>query len=216
VTQCTLVQFWDVPEAPGVIEGRMRGCLFHNPFLRYQRFDRLAAADFLSTAFGSHVASAFLDINIPAMMADVFRVAYLLKEGGLWMDAATTCQGSLACTLARSQRLKLLRKKTMEPPRVWNGFIHAPSPEHPFLRAAWEHIEDLITRRSGSNIHRDVGPGLFTRLMSTEKCSDEIEIIHQTELAPILITGSSGKVMPRDLHWSRRQQHEPLYRSKTV
>ena len=66
---------------------------------------------------------AFLDIRLPAMQADVFRIAFVLACGGLWVDAATTCLSPVKAWLDLQTPLLLLRKPKQIAPQAWNGLI---------------------------------------------------------------------------------------------
>jgi len=66
-----------------------------NPGWSYRCFNRATASLFFKDVFGVSVQEDFLSIRLPAMQADVFRVAYILTYGGLWADAATTCLSPL-------------------------------------------------------------------------------------------------------------------------
>jgi len=86
-------------------------------------FNRASAAAALAALYGESFRQAFLAIRLPAMQADVFRVAYLHACGGIWIDAATHCLAPLHEWLDLGAQLVLLRKPGMIPPLVWNGFF---------------------------------------------------------------------------------------------
>ena len=83
-----LVQYWDNAHPPPSVQGLMNVVRDLHPDWDYQCFSRQLAADELGSIYGKDLKEAFLDIRFPAMQADVFRIAYLLRHGGL-LDAAT-------------------------------------------------------------------------------------------------------------------------------
>ena len=101
--QCPrFIQYWDLPEPPDALLERMEGWRQMHPRWSYRRFDRVASARFMASTYGTVLEEAFLDIRLPAMQADVFRIAYLLECGGLWVDAATTCFSPVeTCLISR-------------------------------------------------------------------------------------------------------------------
>ena len=81
-----------------------------HPSWCYQRYDLLSAAQFIGFTYGPALEEAFLDIRLPAMQADVFRIALLLEKAAVWIDAATQCRQPLDSWLDRRRPLVLLRR----------------------------------------------------------------------------------------------------------
>ena len=209
-----LVQYWAHGDPPPLLAARMSQWHVCNPAWTYLCFDRLSAADVLRAAWGVDLALAFLDIRLPAMQADVFRVAVTLLCGGLWVDAATTCLGPLSVWLDSQASLVLLRKPTMESPLVWNGFIYAAQSQHPFLQAAWHQIATVIRQRKGTGIWKLVGPGLYRDLLCDPCYNEGVLVLDSSVYGVGLSIGSSAEVLPIEQHWSKRQRQESLYFSQ--
>ena len=206
-----LVQYWDQPDPPEVIAERMQGWHQHHPDWCYQSFDRIRAAVFVREHYGSALHDAFLDIRLPAMQADVFRIAFVLARGGLWVDAATICFSPVKSWLDLQTPLLLLRKPKQIAPQVWNGLIYAQAPGHCFLQDAWSLISDSIRHRRGTGVHKLVGPGLLRDLLAQGRFNSVVTIQPSKPLAAYLKIGSSSKVLPVERHWSKRQRSESLY-----
>ena len=210
-TKTSLIQYWDQPNPPDIISERMWGWRQQHPSWRYQRFGRDSAAAFIDNQYGPSLGEAFLDIRLPAMQADVFRIAFVLSCGGLWVDAATTCLSPVETWMDAQAPLLLLRKPHQEPPTVWNGFIYAALPGHPLLQQAWTSIADSILHRRGTGVHKLVGPGLLRDLLAGGRFDAMTVIYPSQELQTHLRIGSSSKVLPAEQHWSQRQRNESLY-----
>lgn len=184
----------------------MREWIEFNPAWNYVVYDRRSAADYLKQKYGSLLSEAFLDIRLPAMMADVFRVARILADGGLYVDAATFCKGSLESWLPRERKLVLLAKPHMDPSRqCWSGFLYAPKRGHPFLRSLWLHISLMITARKGRHVWRDFGPGLYWRALESEEMRETVRILPLDSLRKKIISSSSSSVLSHNQHWSKLQ-----------
>ena len=211
MTVVRLIQYWDQPDLPAVIAERMQGWRQQHPGWHYQRFDRTSAAFFIREHYGLALEEAFLDIRLPAMQADVFRVAFVLACGGLWVDAATTCHSPVETWLELQTPLLLLRKPNQTHPQVWNGLIYAQAPCHRFLQEAWGAISDAIRHRRGTGVHKLVGPGLLRDLLAQGQFDSLVTIQQSQPLAAHLQIGSSSKVLPAEQHWSQRQRSESLY-----
>ena len=208
-----LIQYWDQSSPPPVLLARMDRWKELHPSWRYQRYDRQSAADFIGSTYGPALQDAFLDIRLPAMQADVFRIAALQGQAGLWIDAATHCHQPLECWLDRHRPLVLLRRTHQQHPKVWNGFIYSAAAGHPLLVAAWQHIAAAVLARDGERVYRDFGPGVLRDLLAAGAPEAGLQVLPESELSNQLCIGSSSDALPGDRHWSQRQQTESLYLS---
>ena len=209
-----LVQYWNTSDPPDLVIERMNSCRVLNPGWDYRRFNQQTAVSFLENAYGSDIAAAFLDIRLPAMQADVFRVAFLLQCGGLWVDAATLLNRPVESWLDHHQSLQMLRRSHQLYPKISSGVIYASRPGLPLLKAAWEEIVPRLLARSGSKVYRDFGPGLFRNLMvSRPNLAVGLHVIPEALLDGCLKLGSSSSILPACQHWSKRQEIESLYYS---
>ena len=209
-----LLQYWNEDKPPVVVADRMEKCKKLNPTWNYIRFNRSTASDFLAHAYGSGIASAFLDIRLPAMQADVFRVAFLLRCGGLWIDAATTLLRPVESWMDRQHSFQMLRRSYQHPPKISSGVIYASRPGLPLLKAAWDEMVPRLLSRSGTKVYRDFGPGLFRDLLSSRpNLALGLHVVSESLLSGCLVLGSSSNVLPVHQHWSKRQECGSLYLS---
>ena len=206
-----LIQYWDDSSPPGLMLTRMRCWQDSHPDLRYTRFDRASAADWIGAVYGHRIENDFLQLRLPAMQADVFRVAFLLEWGGVWVDAATHCLAPLSTWLPLHSGLTLLRRPHQQPPAVCNGLMHAGAPGHPLLAAAWQRICEVIAARRSGRVYRLVGPGLFRELLESGRHRDGVIVLPSASLESAIRFGSSSEAVGADQHWSQRQQSESLY-----
>ena len=207
-----LLQYWNEYQLPVVIADRMEKCRQLNPGWDYLRFNRHTASEFLAATYGPEIAAAFLDIRLPAMQADVFRVAFLLKCGGLWVDAATLLMRPVEFWIDRRHSLQLLRRSHQEHPKICSGVIYASRPGLPLLKAAWEAMVPRLLSRSGTKVYREFGPGLFRDLIvSFPNLALGLHVVPDVSLEGFLKISSSGNILPANLHWSERQKSESLY-----
>ena len=209
-----LVQYWDESEPPFLVAERMNSWKRLNPGWDYRRFNRQTAADFLGGAYGLEIAAAFLDIRLPAMQADVFRVGFLLHCGGLWVDAATSTMSSVDSWIDRRHSLQMLRRDHQEYPKIATQIIYAARPCLPLLRVVWNEIVPRLLARSGTKVYRHFGPGLFRDLMiSRPRLSLGLHVISESSVRNSLLVDSSSSVLPAEQHWSKRQDGESLFMS---
>lgn len=215
MNEARLIQYWDQPQPPLLLLERMERWRELHPDWEYCRYDRSAAAALIGEAFGAALQEAFLDIRLPAMQADVFRVAALQTQAGLWIDAATHCLQPLETWMDRRQPLLLLRRAHQQHPKIWNGFIHSAVPGHPLLVAAWQQISAALLARRGERVYRDFGPGVLRDLLGNGDplLQQGLEVVSEMHLVDYLLIGSSSEALGADQHWSKRQQIESLYLS---
>ena len=83
------MQYWGGIAPPTGLSKRMISCRSNNPNLGYKLISSAGAAKRLNRWFGSDVANGFLSIRMEAMRSDVFRVAWVLRKGGYYVDAAS-------------------------------------------------------------------------------------------------------------------------------
>ena len=210
----SIVQYWNELEPPLLVAERMNSWKSLNPDWGYRRFDRQAAADFLGRAYGLEIADAFLDIRLPAMQADVFRVGFLLHCGGLWVDAATSIIRPVDAWMDRRHSLQMLRRDHQEYPKIATPIIYASRPGLPLLLAVWDEIVPRLLARSGTKVYRHFGPGLFRDLMiSRPSLALGLYVISESSVRNSLLVGSSGSLLPAQQHWTKRQERESLYMS---
>ena len=208
----SLVQYWNLPGPPDLVAARMDSCRMLNPGWDYRRFNHQTAAAFLESVYGSDIAAAFLDIRLPAMQADVFRVAFLLHCGGLWVDAATSLIQPVASWLDRRHSFQMLRRSHQVHPKISSGLIYASRPGLPLLKAAWEQMVPRLLSRSGTKVYRDFGPGLFRDLLASHpNLAYGLNVISEDSLKSLLELGSSSNILPSQQHWTKRQELESLY-----
>ena len=206
-----LIQYWDQPDPPEPVKVLMQNVRDLHPDWEYQCFDRQRAADELGALYGNDLREAFLDIRLPAMQADVFRMAYLLRHGGVWIDAATRLHSSVERWLPMGHPLVLLRRQQQTYPEVATGFIYA-SAGHPLLARAWDRISAYLLLRSGTKVYRHFGPGILRDLMREQpQLASMVQVLPEQDVLMSLSFGSSGCVLGPAQHWSSRQTEESFY-----
>ena len=208
-----LIQYWDHADPPPSVQSLMNGVRDLHPDWDYQCFSRQHAADELGSIYGNALKQAFLDIRLPAMQADVFRIAYLLRHGGVWIDAATHIRRPLNNWLPMAHPLVLLRRQHQTYPQVATGLMYA-SPGHPLLARAWDRMQAYLLMRSGTNVYRHFGPGILRDLMREQpQLGSLVQVLPEQNVSDCLRFGSSRSFVGSEQHWSNRQEKESLYYS---
>ena len=157
----TIVQFWD-SAPPDDIAPYMRSWIEHNPDFAYRLFDLAAAEDYLKEFGREDLMQAFRRARQPAMKADIFRLAFLLRDGGIYVDADDRCQGSLAPLVASGARLVLYQEDLAT---IGNNFI-ASAPGDPVIASALDMAVQAVNRGDSDIVWLSTGPGLVTRALA--------------------------------------------------
>ena len=181
-----LVQFWDDSKA---IPADVHECidswrpLDEQGFKRFL-FDDDSAGRFITEHFGRCHLAAFKRCKHPAMRSDYFRLCFILRKGGFYVDADDVYQGGDCEPWFRNNRLKMqplcydISTDSMintadfvTNPHdsqdlvfyVNNNPLIAPS-GHPVIRMALERSTQILMAQTGDrqDVQSTTGPGNLT------------------------------------------------------
>lgn len=183
----TIIQFWHDSER---IPADVRKCLeswkpFTKQGFEILLFDDDTAKQFIGEEFGEEQASAFDRCPHPAMRCDYFRLCYIFKYGGFYIDADEVYQNTDCSTLFSDTNLKLnplcydnssgamvdanafVRGRASS--SAWTFYVNnnpiiAPA-RHPLIRSALSSATQQILRLKNEkiDIQAMTGPGNLTR-----------------------------------------------------
>ncbi len=180
-----LVQFWDDADS---VPSDVQACLdswtpLESSGFKRLLFDDLSAAQFIKKNFGVRHVRAFERCSHPAMRADYFRLCFIMKVGGVYIDADDSYQGGRIEELISDSCLKIqplcydLATGSMVDPvssaktkdsegRIFyvnNNPLIAP-PGHPVIERALESATSqlLSSDKNSRDIQSLTGPGNLT------------------------------------------------------
>ncbi len=159
---CVIAQFWDSGDPPPDVARLMRTWPDHNPDYRIARFDDDSAREFLAARLPPEVLRAYAQVHEPAQQADIFRLAWLATEGGVYTDADDRCLAPLGTILPAGADLVLFQEDLGT---LANDFI-AARPGHPALLTALDLAVAAINRGDSDIVWLSTGPGLLTRAVA--------------------------------------------------
>ncbi|BFM06788.1 hypothetical protein GCM10025791_13580 [Halioxenophilus aromaticivorans] len=173
-----------------------------NPGYGYTLFSYDSAREFIYSNYGERELRVFDSAKFPAMMSDIFRVAYCYASGGVYVDAGTMAVKCLDSLLQKNNDLLLMRKWHGA---VWNGFIVSRKGSHS-LGVVWEKIIANVENRVSENIWSLTGPGVFT-----DTDLSDASIIDQLSLKEYfdIVNDLQHK---KEAHWSNLQKGTSIYR----
>ena len=154
-----IVQFWDRAPIPDDLQALMHTWIECNPTMKYECFDDLRAQSFIETHHDARTLVAFRSCNVPALRADLFRLAYLYTRGGIYADSDDQCKRSLEPLLHEGYSFIGLQEMWGT---VGNNFM-AVAPSHPVLKRALQLVTAWILGHQGDNVWFVSGPGMLTK-----------------------------------------------------
>ena len=205
----TIVQYWNTINIPHEIKKLMATWKDNNYGFSHELFHREEAINFIETNYDKEISDIFKKLRIPAMQSDFFRVAYILKKGGIYIDAATFCKSKISSIFESNKELYLMRKWNGN---IWNGFIAAHS-GNKVLERIFKKIINNINKKDSNNIWLISGPGVFNDIIGELNGSEleSIEIFDQQEFGKKYFDLVNDLEHKRNLHWSKLQKVQPLY-----
>lgn len=209
-SQREIIQYWE-NTPPLEIQKFINSWKEANPTFNHILFNKETASKFIKENFNENIYKAFLDIKFPAMASDVFRIAYILKRGGLYIDCASVAHNSITEVIDCDTPLVLFKKNHGD--RIPNGFFYANKPYNKIIYKIWSHIEkNLLTRKDG-NIWSLTGPGVIKKVFDDDpKFIQETTFIKQNEIKYVFDLVQKLEHKKKIFHWSTRQEIEPLYK----
>jgi tetratricopeptide (TPR) repeat protein len=181
-----IAQFWDRPDPPADVRSLMASWSGEAGFA-YHLFDERTAEAFLRRNAGRDVARAFRRAGHAAQRADIFRLAWLAKEGGLYADADDRRLAPLADLVPDGAGLIAYQENYGS---IANNFL-AAVPAHPVILRALDLAATALNRGDKDFVWLSTGPGLMTRATAQVLAEDEDGAV-------------GGTILLRELHEMRR------------
>lgn len=165
-----IIQFWDSPTPPADIQHFMDSFRGKNPDYEYILFNDDTAKSFLKANFTPDVFAAYLHAREPAQKSDIFRLAYLAKEGGYYTDADDFCLAPLDGLVPSHALLALYQE---DHGTVGNNFI-AVVAQHPIILEALAQAVLAVNRGDSDMPWLSTGPALLTRSIANNMANSKL------------------------------------------
>ena len=142
------------------------------------------------------------------MKSDILRLAWLLRNGGVYSDADDRLQRSVAPLLESGAGLVLYQEDIGS---VGNNFI-AAAPGHPVLALALEQAVAAVNNGGKDLLWLATGPGLLTRCLGRYLAEDEgawlarlrdIHVLDRHEMLSYSAIHCLSAYKHTEKHWSR-------------
>lgn len=157
-----IIKFWDTQEIPEDVLTLIEGWQETNPGYRLQRFSDSSAREYLKARFPPEVLAAYKRVRALEQKADIFRLAVLVFEGGIYSDVDDRCLKPLETIIPAGANLVLGQEIHGF---AANNFI-ASVPNHPVLASALQAVTTAVNRGDNEIPWLLSGPGVLTRALA--------------------------------------------------
>lgn len=202
-----IVQYWDEAAPPAEIAAMMEGWATRHPDFDYCRFDLASAGCYLRDHHPAGLVRAFVRASYPAQKADIFRLAYLAREGGVYVDADDRCLGHLGVLLPPDASFVAWQEHFGT---LGNNLL-AAAPGSPVLLRAASLAADAVNRGDEDIPWLATGPGLLTRAWAQilaeaadlESALHGCYVLTQAQTAQVALFHQFAAYKRTSKHWLR-------------
>jgi mannosyltransferase OCH1-like enzyme/tetratricopeptide (TPR) repeat protein len=201
-------QFWDDVNPPADLLDLSESWQTFNPDHRHMLFDETRARAYLAAHFHRAVLTAYLRCGDATTKADLFRLAFLLREGGVWADMDDRCLAPLSAIIPPQAEAFFWQESAGT---LCNNLM-AATPGHPiFLRALGSAVQ-AINRGDRDKVWMLTGPGLITRVFAYEMAEkgeewpewlNQVTVLGEFELHPLVAVHCRTSHKRAGKHWSK-------------
>ena len=160
-----IMQYWDKPTPPDEVVSLMQRCRAANPGYVHDLFDDATAQDFLATQYGTGLVDLYRACFHVSAKADFFRLAYLYKQGGFYIDADEVCDRPLDSCFRTGEVEQVYTFSRGLPSCVNNWFIGAAPGTRIIERTldnCMGNMASVVRHGRKSNVWVLTGPGVLT------------------------------------------------------
>lgn len=158
----TVYQFWDKTDLPEQVANLVEENRQLNPEYDFRMFDERSAFTYLVEKGETAALRAFRLAQYPAAKADIFRLAVLYHDGGVFLDVDDRCLAKLTSFIDPQLRFIGYQEPIFS---IGNNFLATP-PQCPIMRAALDMASTAFDGGSGESLWLSTGPGVVTRAVT--------------------------------------------------
>ncbi|ALN74909.1 tetratricopeptide repeat protein [Aureimonas sp. AU20] len=199
-----LHQFWDEPPVPPDVAAYVQSWRKENDGFDGRIWSRAEAEAYLNERGLDDALAAFRRARQPAMKADLFRLALLGEEGGIYADADDRCLAPIRPLLAGPVGLLTYQEDLGS---LGNNVL-AARPAHPLVLLARDLASEAVNRGDGDILWLSTGPGLLSRaaawLLATRPAEvADLRIVSRHTLSRFVAIHCLTGYKSTERHWSR-------------
>jgi len=200
--------YWDAPEPPDQVKGLLDWNRALNPDYDFVCFNDRDAQYYLLDHDERPALQAYRLTRYAAARSDVFRLAWLWHEGGIWLDADDRCRVPYGEFI--DHRLWFVGYQE----HYWtvgNNFM-AVGPRDPNIRDALDEATEALVEAPGADVWLSSGPGAISRALARHgtdaqgNLNPDIWIMPVHALIPRIAQHVRLNYKGTDSHWVRKMR----------
>lgn len=205
-------QFWDKPVPPDDVAERMASWRAHYAGWEHRLWNDDTAADYLAERHGDEAVLCFRAAKLPAMRSDIFRLAVLVGEGGLYADADMLCLRPLDALADHDSAVRVEAGKQTGKARLNNNLMSGAPGAPLFSLAFAAALTNVRAGRFSLQVSRMTGPILMTKVWGKQMTDAEraaVRVITEPEFRTLVQIGGDLDYRKNGSHWGdeiRRRQ----------
>lgn len=198
-----IIQYWSTATKPDEVTDVMASWTGRAGW-DYQLFDRGKAVGWLRENLGAEFGKAFGMTRQVVEEADFFRLCYLYKTGGIYVDADDWRKRDIETVFPDDGRAVLFREETGA---IVNNLIIAPK-NHPVIERALVMACQALLRRDNDNPWTKTGPGLLSRALAIhiledpDKAAQDTLILDESALRTVVHSHIPLSYKGRSTYWN--------------
>ncbi|TVP73076.1 MAG: hypothetical protein EA339_04620 [Rhodobacteraceae bacterium] len=153
-----IAHYWQGPQGPAIARALEVWRKLH-PDFTHHLFDAARAQDWLARAYPASVAERFATLDQPALRADLFRLCWIAREGGVFADLDEVPRLPVTPWLRGARAVFCLERGFGT---VANNFL-AAVPDHPVSCAARDLVIAALDQTDAPYAWWHSGPAQWTR-----------------------------------------------------
>lgn len=153
-----IAHYWQGPHGPAIARARAQWARLH-PDSSQHLFDDETATDWLRQNFGPAMAQRFQALGHAALRADLFRLCWVLRQGGVFADLDEYPRIPVTPWLAGARAVLCIERGFGT---IANNFI-AAEPDHPVCAMALEFVCNALDQTDAPYAWWHSGPAQWTR-----------------------------------------------------
>ena len=200
-----LHQYWD-GDLQADIERLMSETAEVNAGCTYRRWNDAEARRYLAALDRPDLLRAYREAKHVAIRADVFRLALLLTEGGVYLDADDRCARPIDTLLPPGAEAVFYQEHLGS---IGNNFL-AAAPGNPIIATALNEAVRAVLEGAGESTWLATGPGLLSRVVAMHIAHSQIlglprgvHIVPQSVFRETIQACRRARYKRGTRHWSR-------------
>lgn len=200
--------YWDAPEPPDQVQGLLDWNRALNPDYDFVCFNDRDAQNYLLDHGERPALQAYRLTRYAAARSDLFRLAWLWHEGGIWLDADDRCRVPYGEFIDHRLRFVGYQEHYWT---VGNNFM-AVGPRDPIIRDALDEATEALAGSPGAPVWLSSGPGAISRALARHgtdakgNLNPDIWIMPVHALIPRIAQHVRLNYKGTDSHWVRQMR----------